>query len=208
VTRVNLLRAPSERRRRLEPFRERRAGALAGAGALAVLLCTLGSCAWGLHREAAALDDQLDRARLKASHLRSTVAHDEAIGRASQVLRQHVATLEALERARRIRPRVLKSIGEAVPADSWLTAITEEPGDAVRIEGRAPAISSLFAFVARLEGSGVFVGGVDVLESHTGTGDAEGDLAAFTVRTFITTRPAPNGGPAGREAARSSSGAR
>jgi len=202
VTRVNLLRAPSARRRRSEPFRRRRSGVLACAVALTTVLGALGSCAWGLHHETARLDDQIARARLKASRLRLLVAREDAIDHASQLLRVHVDALEDLHRARRARVRVLEAIREAVPADCWLTGITDEPGDAVRIEGRAPAISSLFAFVARLEQTGVFGGGVDVLESHAGNGEADGDLAAFTVRTFLQTRPVPKGGPAGHEAAR------
>jgi Tfp pilus assembly protein PilN len=206
VTRVNLLRAPSVRRRRSEPFRARRSGVLASAVALTMLLGALGSCAWGLHRETARLDDQIARARVKASRLRFLVAREDAVDHASQLLRIHVDALEELGRARRGRVRVLEAIREALPADCWLTAVTDEAGDAVRIEGRAPALSSLFAFVARLDQTGVFRGGVDVLESHAANGEAQGDLAAsaFTVRTFLQTRPAPKGGPAGHDAARSS----
>jgi hypothetical protein len=181
VTRVNLLRAMPDRGPRSDPFSERRRGAIACGLLLASTSCGLGIWAWRIHRESARLGLELARAGHDMVRLRPVVAEAEALGLASLDLQRHVEVLEGLRSSQRGPAQLVEEIRRAVPDDCWLTAIADDRSDAVRIEGRGPALSSLFLFVERLQRSDAFAGGVEVLESHTAS-DPDGDLTAFSVR--------------------------
>ena len=91
-------------------------------------------------------------------------------------------------------PRPRGDWAAPVPADCWLTAVTDDGPGAVRIDGRAPALSSLFQLVERLEGSGAFRS-VEVLDSRATSDDSGTDVIAFSLIASLHTPPAGAGGP-------------
>ena len=72
--------------------------------------------------------------------------------------------------------------------------MTDDGPGGVRIDGRAPALSSLFQLVERLEGSGAFRS-VEVLDSRATSDDSGTDVIAFSLSVSLHTLPAGAGGP-------------
>jgi len=194
VTRVNLLRSPPAHQRKAESSPDQRRGALAF-----VVILTLTSCGlvwWGLalHRRTARVDGELARTRHDLARLRMVAADTGALERASRETQKRIDVLLQLRVSQRAPVRGLEAIGRAVPADCWLAAVTDDGPGAVRIDGRAPALSSLFQLVERLEGSGAFRS-VEVLDSRATSDDSGTDVIAFSLIVSLHTLPAGAGGP-------------
>jgi Tfp pilus assembly protein PilN len=185
MTRVNLLRSvPDPRGHPDAP--DRRRGALAGRVILSLAACSLGAWAWVLHTDVSRLDRELARGRDELSRLRRVVADAGVMGRASHDLQQRIDALGELREAQRAPVRILEAIASALPGDCWLTVLMEDPGNTLRIEGRAPALASLLEMVEQLERSAVFRG-VEVLDSHARDDDPEGDAIGFSLKALLRT---------------------
>jgi Tfp pilus assembly protein PilN len=208
MTRVNLLRIQSERSATAAPRVADRRAAMAGGLLLTLTSCGLGLWAAALHREATRLDLELTAARQTMSRLQVILGRADAMRLATQNLQQRVEQLEQLRAAQRAPVHMLEEIGRSLPDDCWLTAITDDPPDAVRIEGRASALPALFAFVERLEASGGFRGGVEVLESHVDAADVEDGSATFSLKVFGRRARAPLASSTARRAAPAVAGIR
>jgi hypothetical protein len=185
VTRVNLLlTAPVHRRRKVESSPDRRRGALACSAILALTSCSL--VAWGLalHRHAVRIDLELVAARQNLARLRTVAADASALQRASEDIQKRIDLLTQIRASQRAPLRVVAEIGRAVPGDCRLTAVTDDGPGRVRVGGQAPALSSLFQLVERLEESNVF-GSVDVLDSHATSEDSEIDLIEFSLTASV-----------------------
>ena len=197
MTGVNLLRAMPDRGARTEPIGGSRYGGLARRLLLVFTACGIGLWAWAIRAETVHLTDELTRARHEMSRLRPILAQAKAIGLESHNLQQRVEALEALRVAQRAPMRLLGEISRALPDDCWLTGMTDDRADVVQIDGAGFALSSLFAFVERLQRSGAFSGGVEVLESHA-KDDPDGDLIAFSLKAFRHPPTAVSTPPAAR----------
>jgi Tfp pilus assembly protein PilN len=185
VTRVNLLRSvPNPLGNPDAP--DRRRAALAGRVILSLTACSLGVWAWVLYTDASRLDRELARGRDELSRLRKVVADAVVTGRAAHDLQQRIDALGELRDAQRAPVRILEAIDSALPGDCWLTVLMEDPANTLRIEGRAPALSSLLEMVEQLERSAVFRG-VEVLDSHTRDDDADGDAIGFSLKALLRT---------------------
>jgi Tfp pilus assembly protein PilN len=183
VTRVNLLRSvPDARANAGAP--DRRRGALAGSVILILTACALASWTWALHREGARLDRELARGGHELSRLRRVIADAAAMSEASQDLQRRIDAIGALRQAQRAPVRILEAVGSALPGDCWLTVVVEEPANTMRIEGRAPALSSLLEMVEHLERSVIFAH-VEVLDSHARNDDPDGNAIGFSVKATV-----------------------
>jgi Tfp pilus assembly protein PilN len=187
VTRVNLLRARPDRGPRADPLAGRRRAATTCTLLLAFTSCGVGVWAWEIYGQSSRLTRDIAHARQEISRLRIVVARAGVLGLASLDLQRRVDALEALRAAQRAPAREIDAIRLGLPDECWLTGITEEPAGAVRIEGRAAAVTSVFTFVDRLQGSGAFTGGVEVLETRATTDPGE-DSIEFSLRAAHLTR--------------------
>lgn len=194
MTRVNLLRTAPVHRRKTESSPDRRRGALA-CGVI-LTLTSFGISWWGLalHRDAARIERELVRERGELARLRTTAGDAGALERASRGIQERIDVLVRLRASQRAPARVLDEIARAVPGDCWLTAVIEDGPGAVRVDGRAPALSSLFQFVERLESSNV-LGGVEVLDSRATADDSGTDLVGFSLKASLHTPGAGAGEP-------------
>jgi len=185
VTRVNLLRSvPNPLGNPDTP--DRRRAALVGRVILSLTACSLGASAWVLYTEASRLDRELARSRDELSRLRTVVADAVVMGRASHDLQQRIDALGELRDAQRAPARILEAIDSALPGDCWLTVLMEDPANTFRIEGRAPALSSVLEMLEKLERSAVF-GGVEVLDSHARDDDTDGNAIGFSLKALPRT---------------------
>lgn len=149
-TAVNLL--PEEARPAPRRFPWRRLGAtvlgLLAAAALAV-------AAWVLHA-------QRQAAAAAVSSLREEEARLQAELQATRDLPRVRARLEerrrfvAENRETRDAWRLLQALSEAAPQGVLLRDLSLDEGDAMVLEGTAPDLVSVAAFMRRLEGSGLF----------------------------------------------------
>ncbi len=181
MTRVNLLRTGPVHRRKTESSPDRRRGALACSVAFALTSCGVGWSSLALHRQAARVDGELVRVRYELARLRPAAAEAGSLERASRDIQERIDVLVRLRASQRAPGRVLDAIARAVPGDCWLTALIDDGPGGVRVDGRAPALSSLFRLVERLEGSSAFRR-VEVLDSRA-TDDGSGtDLVGFSLQ--------------------------
>jgi Tfp pilus assembly protein PilN len=180
VTRVNLLLSAPVHRRKAESSPDRRRSALACGVILALTGCSL--VAWGLalHRRAVRVDLELAATRQDLARLRTVAADASALQRASRDMQERIDLLTQLRASQRAPLRVLEEIGRAVPGDCWLTAVVDDGPGRIRVGGHAPALSSLFQLVERLEGSKVFRS-VEVLDSRAASEDPGPDLIEFSL---------------------------
>jgi Tfp pilus assembly protein PilN len=195
VTRVNLLRNGPVHRQKAEPSPDRHRGALACLVILALTSCGLGWWGLALHRDAARVTRELVRARHEVARLRTVAADAGALEAAARDIQERIEVLLQLRAAQGAPVRILEEIGRAVPEDCWLTAVIDEGSGGSRIDGRAPALSSLFQLVERLEGSSVFRS-VDVLDSRATPDDSGTDLIAFSLIASLHA-PHPGAGEPG-----------
>jgi Tfp pilus assembly protein PilN len=193
VTRVNLLRTAPVHGRKAESSPDRRCGALAG---VILTLTSFGIGWWGLalHRDAAHVERELVRERGELARLRTAAGDASALERASQDIQERIDVLVRLRASQRAPVRVLDEIARAIPGDCWLTAVIEDGPGGVRVDGRAPALSSLFQLVERLESSSA-LRDVEVLDSRATADDSGTDLVGFSVKASLHTPGAGAGKP-------------
>jgi Tfp pilus assembly protein PilN len=134
------------------------------------------------------------RARQEVARLRTVAADAGALEAAARDIQERIEVLHQLRAAQGAPARILEEIGRAVPEDCWLTAVIDEGSGGSRIDGRAPALSSLFQLVERLEGSSVFRS-VDVLDSRATPDDSGTDLIAFSLIASLHAPPPGAGEP-------------
>ena len=194
MTRVNLLRTSPVHRRKAEPLPDRRRGALTCGVILTLMSFGLGWWGLALHGDAARVERELVRERGELARLRTTSGDAGALERASRDIRERIDVLVRLRASQRVPVRVLDEIARAVPGDCWLTAVSEDGPGGVRVDGRAPALSSLFQFVDRLESSSV-LRGVEVLDSRATADDSGTDLVGFSLKASLHTPGAGGGEP-------------
>jgi Tfp pilus assembly protein PilN len=153
-------------------------------GALA--LCAVAPWWWALHREAARLDGSLARARERTARLRLRATEADALSRTAALLQQRIEAVQQVQRTRGDRLRMLTAVSEALPEDCRLSTLADDGSGTVKIEGRALDVSSVLEFVHGIAASGVFPGGVDVVDSHTVTtaGAEDGDIV-FVLRALL-----------------------
>jgi Tfp pilus assembly protein PilN len=191
---VNLLQSAIARPGRTRRSLGDRAVAVAGPAIAVVALCAVAPWWWTLHREAAHVDGELARARQRTARLRPRAAQADALVRTAAALQQRIEAVERLQRARGEHLRVLTAVSEALPDDCWLSTLADDGSGAVRIEGRALDVSSVVELVRGIAASGVFAGGVEVVDSHiTTAATAGGDAVAFVLRALRAAPPAPSG---------------
>ena len=197
MTRVNLLRTAPVHRRKTESSPDQRRGALACSVILTLAAFGLGSSGLTLQRHATRMDRELARTRDELARLRTVAAEAGTLERASRDIQGRIDVLNQLRASQGLHVRALEGLGRALPRDCWLTAVIEDGSGGFRIEGRAPALSSLFHFVEGLERSSV-VRGVEVLDSRTAAEESGTDLVGFSLKASLYT-PAAGGKPGFRQ---------
>lgn len=196
MTRVNLLRSvPGGSASGSARSASRRRGAAACALLLALTSCGLSLWARDISEASSRLTRDLAAAQRALAIRRTQSIQADAARLGTSELQKRVEQLEALRVSQQEPVRLLDAISRALPEDCWLTAITDEGAGAVRIEGRGPALASVFAFAEQLQGSSLFSGGVEVLESHTSR-DTDEEVIAFSLRGFRRPRGAAAATPA------------
>jgi hypothetical protein len=197
VTRINLLQTAPVHRRKTQSSPDQRRGALACS--VILTLAGFGLGWWGLTLQwhGARVDRELARTRQELARLRAVVVEARALELAARDIHGRIDLLDQLRGSQGLHVRVLDGLGRALPRDCWLTALTEDGSGGVRVEGRAPALSSLFHFVEGLERSGI-VRGVEVLDSRTAAEDSGTDLVGFSLKASLYT-PGAGGEPGFRQ---------
>ena len=196
MTRVNLLRSvPGGSASGSARSASRRRGAAACALLLALTSCGLSLWARDISEASSRLTRHLAAAQRALAIRRTQV--DPGRRRASR--RERVA--EAC-RAARGTPRLTAGTGAPARCDKPCAAggllvdrHHRRRGGRGPHRGRGPALASVFAFAEQLQGSSLFNGGVEVLESHTSR-DTDEEVIAFSLRGFRRPRGAAAAAPA------------
>ena len=97
-------------------------------------------------------------------------------------LQQRVALIEQLRKTQTGPVHMLDQISLALPPMLWLTEL-KQTDDAVVIDGRCLAMTSLTDFVSNLEASGYFKRSIDIVSSQTeALPSAPGEMIRFSIK--------------------------
>ncbi len=142
--RINLL-APERRRRRITP-------AIAGLGALAILVLVLALVALVMQARMAEMRSRLGQLQAEIERLRPQAQEVEQMRRAVEGLRRREALVRQFFASQIPAAEAILDLSLSIPQDSWITLFAVQGGRAVQIEGvTARDNESVALFMVNLE---------------------------------------------------------
>jgi type IV pilus assembly protein PilN len=165
VIRINLLAVERERtkRRALIPAAHRVA-----IGASLILIGSvllIGWWFWSLHQTSQRVDADIARGEAETQQLRAVLAQVQRFESRKAQLQQRVTLIEQLRKGQTGPVHLLDHVSRALPDSMWLTDLKNTGAD-VAIDGRCTSLNSLSDFVSGLEGSKLFAGSVEIVDSR------------------------------------------
>ena len=174
MIRINLLAVERKAVKRAVMFQ---AGQKITAGCTAILIVAalfVGWRYWALQQQSVALDQEISVAQQETTRLHAVIQQVQQFEQQKAQLQQRVVLIEQLRKTQTGPVHMLDQISLALPPMLWLTEL-KQTDDAVVIDGRCLAVTSLTDFVSNLEASGYFKRSIDILSSQTeATADAAG----------------------------------
>jgi type IV pilus assembly protein PilN len=182
MIRINLLAVERKAVKRAVMFQ---AGQKITAGCSAILIVTLlfiGWRYWALQQQSLALDKEISVAQQETTRLHGVIQQVQQFEQQKAQLQQRVVLIEQLRTTQSGPVHMLDQISLAVPPMLWLTEL-KQVDDAVVIDGRCLAVTSLTDFVSNLEASGFFKRSIDIVSSQTETiPTPPGELIKFSIK--------------------------
>jgi type IV pilus assembly protein PilN len=157
----------------------------------AVLVLALVTTAWrylSLNNESKQLDADIAKSQQEASRLHAIILQVQEFEQRKAQLQQRVVLIEQLRKSQTGPVHMLDQISRSLPPSLWLTALKQQDGSSITIEGRCTSLTALSDFVANLEGTGYFKKSVEIVSSQTeAVTTPPGEVVKFNVKgVFIT----------------------
>lgn len=146
--------------------------AMAGLAAIA-LLVLIGTAFlwWRTEARKTELQAQIDQAVADSTRYATTIQLMESLRARQDTIQQRIGVIRTVDENRYVWPHLLDEISRAVPAYTWLNAISstsdataDQPGPEFTIEGNAGSTPALTLLMKNLEGS-PFIRGVTLVTS-------------------------------------------
>ena len=199
MIRINLLAAERSRAKQagLQISAAHRMTAMASL-VLLVTILALGWWFWSLRQQSRAVDQEIARAELEATNLRSVLAQVQAFEARKAQLQQRVSLIEQLRKGQAAPARVLDQISRSVPDRLWLADMAQVGND-FTLNGFATSMTALSDFVGSLEGTKWFRRPVEIIDSQVTSDRTSGDLVRFVVKaSYVDPDAAPPAGGVAR----------
>ena len=199
MIRINLLAAERSRAKKagLQISAAHRMTAMASL----VLLLTvvgLGWWFWSLRQQSLAVDQEIARAELETTNLRSVLAQVQTFEARKAQLQQRVSLIEQLRKGQAAPARILDQISRSVPDRLWLADMAQVGND-FTLNGFATSMTALSDFVGSLEGTKWFRRPVEIIDSQVTSDATSGDLVRFVVKaSYVDPDAAPPAGGVAR----------
>jgi type IV pilus assembly protein PilN len=192
MIRINLLAAERSRAKRagLQISAAHRLTAMASLVLLLTML-GLGWWYWSLRQQSRAVDQEIARAELETTNLRSVLAQVQTFEARKAQLQQRVSLIEQLRKGQAAPARILDQISRSVPDRLWLADMAQVGND-FTLNGFATTMTALSDFVGSLEGTKWFRRPVEIIDSQVTSDPAGGDLVRFVVKaSYVEPDAAP-----------------
>jgi type IV pilus assembly protein PilN len=156
----------------------------AAAGAALVMLLTasgIGWWYWSLRGQSQLVDQEIGRAEIETTTLKSVLAQVQEFEARKTQLQQRVTLIEQLRKGQAAPARVLDQISRSLPDQLWLSDLTQVGND-FTLSGFTTSMSALSDFVATLENTRWFRKPVEIIDSQVTPDPKTGDLVRFAVK--------------------------
>jgi type IV pilus assembly protein PilM len=200
---INLLAVERERTRRRIGLPPAQKVAIAAGLILVLTALGMGWRYWSVRNHLARLDTEIQAAEAETRRLRAVLTDVQKFETRRTQLQQRVALIEELRKGQTGPVRLLDAISRALPERLWLTQLSQatDPksgSSEITLQGVSTSLTSLSDLVGNLEGSGVFVKPVEIVQSAVESQAQGGDLVRFTVKAALApvTASSPTGAPA------------
>lgn len=132
-----------------------RNAAAIGGGALLLILLFFGY--WRMGSRIETLEGQVMQAVADSTRYAATIALIDSFEARQDTIRQKISVIRSVDTRRYVWPHLLDEISLAVPAYTWLTALTstevDSGGPAFTLQGHAGSTPALTRFMTNLSGS-------------------------------------------------------
>ena len=154
---INLL--PEEARRNASGRRTGLPAWVIPAGMTAIVVLASSTMTLRQIQDARSLDEEIQSLSREKDKYQTEVALLAEVQARRDELSRRVEAAGALDTSRGTYVRQLSTLNDVLPANLWLTGVTEEQdGGSIRIEGRSLGPGPVFAFLRALEESEPFQG--------------------------------------------------
>ena len=137
---------------------------------------------WSLTHQSKQLDADISAAQMETTRLHGVIQQVQQFEQRKAQLQQRVVLIEQLRKEQIGPVHMLDEISRALPPMLWLTEL-KQVGDAVVIDGRCTAITSLSDFVGNLEASGYFKRSIEIVSTVTEPmSTPPGELVRFSIK--------------------------
>jgi type IV pilus assembly protein PilN len=182
MIRINLLAVEKKAVKRAVMFQAGQKLIVGCSAILIVAALLVGWRFWQLQQQSAALDQEISAAQQETTRLHGVIQQMQQFEQQKAQLQQRVVLIEELRKTQTGPVHMLDQISLALPPMLWLTEL-KQTDDAVVIDGRCLAVTSLTDFVSNLEASGYFKRSIDILSSQTETMPTPpGELIKFSIK--------------------------
>jgi type IV pilus assembly protein PilN len=182
MIRINLLAVERKAVKRTVMFQSAHKITAGCTAILTVAALLVGWRYWTLQQQSVALDKDISVAQQETTRLHAVIQQVQQFEQQKAQLQQRVVLIEQLRATQTGPVHMLDQISLALPPMLWLTEL-KQVDDAVVIDGRCLAVTSLTDFVSNLEASGYFKRSVDILSSQTETTPTPpGELIKFSIK--------------------------
>ena len=165
MIKINLLAVDRERAKRKAKFQIGQKITAACSLVLVVAALGVGWWFWYLQRASTELDEQIAAAQRETQRLHSIIQQVQQFEARRAQLQQRVTLIEQLRKGQTGPVHLLDHVSRAMPDSMWLTDL-KNTGVEVAIDGRCTSLNSLSDFISGLEGSKLFSGAVEIVDSR------------------------------------------
>jgi type IV pilus assembly protein PilN len=165
VIKINLLAVDRDRSKRKAKFQIGQKITAVCSLVLVVAALGVGWWFWYLQRASTELDEQIAAAQRETQRLQSIIRQVQQFEARRAQLQQRVTLIEQLRKGQTGPVHLLDHVSRALPDSMWLTDLKNTGAD-VAIDGRCMSLNSLSDFISGLEGSKLFVGSVEIVDSR------------------------------------------
>lgn len=140
---------------------------------------------WSLQQESARLDKDIADAQMETVRLKSILQQVKQFEERKAQLQERVGLIEELRKSQTGPVHMLDQISRALPPMVWLTEL-KQTDEAVTIDGRCTALTSLSDFIASLEASGYFRRSIEIMSSQSeALATPPGEVVKFSIKAHF-----------------------